>query len=417
MEGAFHKWDDSRLTTAYNTFSEKTHGMVCRMRLRWFPIVFALFAIALVVIPGEAAGRYAQGDVDEPLGPICPLRLQLRHPTRCLHQGARDELALNAARGLYPQHPLPFKPVDATLGRLPFNYIQSRREGGTPLYTSLSDALKDQNPYRVVESGFVFFSWIERYDQDNSVAYMIVPGVYVNGNGMARLSPPSFHGVAFTHTPTQPFAWVLAQTETRRGPGKDHTVTGRTVQRFQIVQIFDSADIGGLVWYQIGPEDWVEQSRVAKVVPETTRPEGVDSDRWISINLFEQTLAIYENGQMVYATMVSSGVDGWWTQPGIFQVYEKLASDPMSGAFETDRSDYYYLEDVPWILYFDKARAIHGAYWHNGYGYPRSHGCVNLSPVDANWVFNWADEGTWVYVYDPSGRTPTDPESYGEGGV
>ena len=96
---------------------------------------------------------------------------------------------------------------------------------------------------------------------------------------------------------------------------------------------------------------------------------------------------------------------------------EKLEADPMQGAFAADRSDYYYLEDVPWILYFDKSRALHGAYWHNGYGYPRSHGCVNLSPADAQWLYNWAEVGTYVHVFDPSGRTPTDAELYGEGGA
>ena len=387
------------------------------MKMRWLSFIIGLCALALTVVPGESAGPSVSEGVGELLDPICPIRLQLRQPTRCSQQGVRSELSLNAARGIYPQHPLPFAPIDTTLGFMPFNYIRSRRDEGTPLYTNLSDALRDENPYRVVEAGFVFFSWIERYDRDGSVAYMIVPGVYVNGKGMSRLSPPSFRGVAFTHTPTQTFAWILTHTETRRDAGTDQPLTGRTVERFQIVQIFDSAEVGMSVWYQIGPEDWVEQKRLAKVVPDTNRPEGVESNRWISINLYEQTLAIYENGEMVYATMTSSGLDGWWTQPGVFQVYKKLANDPMSGAFTADRSDYYYLEDVPWILYFDESRAIHGAYWHNGYGYPRSHGCVNLSPIDADWVFNWADEGTWVYVFDPSDRTPTNPDEYGTGGA
>jgi hypothetical protein len=184
-----------------------------------------------------------------------------------------------------------------------------------------------------------------------------------------------------------------------------------------MVWIYETQNVGGLDWYRIGPEDWIEQRRIAKVTPDTARPPGVEADRWISINLYEQTLTAYENGEMVYATLISSGVDGWWTQPGTFQVYEKLEADPMQGAFEADRSDYYYLEDVPWILYFDKSRALHGAYWHNGYGYPRSHGCVNLSPADAQWIYNWAEVGTYVHVFDPSGRTPTDAELYGEGGA
>ncbi len=89
----------------------------------------------------------------------------------------------------------------------------------------------------------------------------------------------------------------------------------------------------------------------------------------------------------------------------------------MRGAFEADRSDFYYLESVPWTMYYDQARALHGAYWRTRYGFPQSHGCVNLSPGDAHWLFNWAKEGDWVHVWDPSGKTPTDPKYYSDGGA
>ena len=89
----------------------------------------------------------------------------------------------------------------------------------------------------------------------------------------------------------------------------------------------------------------------------------------------------------------------------------------MTGAFEADRSDYYYLDKVPWTMYFDGARALHAAYWRTMFGFPQSHGCVNLSPGDAHFLFDWANEGDWVYVWDPSGQTPTDPSKYGEGGA
>jgi lipoprotein-anchoring transpeptidase ErfK/SrfK len=66
-------------------------------------------------------------------------------------------------------------------------------------------------------------------------------------------------------------------------------------------------------------------------------------------------------------------------------------------------------------MYFDEARALHAAYRRTFFGYPQSHGCVNLSPGDANWLFQWADEGDYVWVHDPSGQTPTDPDFYGPG--
>jgi lipoprotein-anchoring transpeptidase ErfK/SrfK len=120
---------------------------------------------------------------------------------------------------------------------------------------------------------------------------------------------------------------------------------------------------------------------------------------------------------MVYATLVATGLEPFYTRPGLFQIQKKLESTPMSGAFEADRSDFYYLEDVPWTMYYDSARALHGAYWRTAFGYPQSHGCVNLAPPDAHWLFNWADVNDWVYVWDPSGQTPTDPSYYGDGGA
>ena len=89
----------------------------------------------------------------------------------------------------------------------------------------------------------------------------------------------------------------------------------------------------------------------------------------------------------------------------------------MSGAFEADKSDYYLFDGVPWTMYFDQARALHGAYWRANFGYSETHGCVNLSLGDANWLYQWAEVGDWVYVWDPSGLTPTDPELYTAGGA
>jgi len=384
-----------------------------------FALAVAVVLMLLAPISG-AASAAPEGDPSAPnseAAALCPLGLQLRHPGLCRFAGSRAELFNSARRGEYPERPLPLKPLDPALGNLPFRYLRSRRDDGTPLYTSLDDAFRGENAYRVVPPGFVFFSWIERYEKRNTVVYMIVPGVYIRGDGLSRVGGPSFRGLAFSRTPSQTFAWILTRTETQREPGYDSPATGRVVERFQVTWVYETRRVDGWDWYRIGPGEWIEQRRIAKVEPNAQRPEGVESDRWISVNLYAQTLTVYEGGELVYATLVSTGLKGWWTRPGVFQVYEKLEADPMEGSFEANRSDYYYLEDVPWILYFDESRALHGAYWHNGYGYPRSHGCVNLSPADAQWIYNWAEVGTYVHVYDPSGETPTDPSLYGAGGV
>lgn len=354
---------------------------------------------------------------DEQLGVLCPSRLQLRHPQLCSGGGAREELTRLAVEGYYPQRPLPSFSLDPELGDVPYVYLRSQREDGTPVYGSYQDALDEENPAYTVEPGFVFFSWIDRFDDNGRIVYMVAPGVYVNGDGLVRVSLPNFHGVALRQTPDRPFAWVLTSTRTASEPGFGKPLTNHWVNRYETVWIYDVERVGSLDWYKVGPDEWLEQRLLAVVNPNPTVPEGIDDNRWISINLYEQTLMVYEDGQLVYATLVSSGLKGWWTQPGVFQIYSKLDGDRMMGAFREDRSDYYYLEDVPWTLYYDKARALHGAYWHNGFGYPRSHGCVNLSVIDAHWLYNWAEEGTWVHVFDPSGETPTDAEKYGVGGA
>jgi lipoprotein-anchoring transpeptidase ErfK/SrfK len=115
---------------------------------------------------------------------------------------------------------------------------------------------------------------------------------------------------------------------------------------------------------------------------------------------------------MVYATLVSSGLKQWKTDSGLFRIWVKVKLGKMSG--REGFSDYYFLEDVPWTMYFNKAFALHGAYWHDRFGFPHSHGCVNLAPKDAKWLFDWTTpaatsgwslasesaSGTWVRVRD-----------------
>ncbi len=160
----------------------------------------------------------------------------------------------------------------------------------------------------------------------------------------------------------------------------------------------------------IGLDQWVEARKVAQVSINTQSPDGSNgTSRWIDVNLSEQSLAVYDDYQLVFATMIASGLDPFWTRPGLFQIKVKKESETMRN---NDPSDFYYLEDVPWTMYFDGPRALHGAYWRTCFGYPQSHGCVNLSVGDAHWLFNWARVGDWVYVHDPTGKTPTDPALY-----
>jgi lipoprotein-anchoring transpeptidase ErfK/SrfK len=103
-------------------------------------------------------------------------------------------------------------------------------------------------------------------------------------------------------------------------------------------------------------------------------------------------LYAYEGDTIVASFLVSTGVSQYPTVTGEYHIYIKLLSTDMSGPG-------YYLPNVPYTMYFYKGYGIHGTYWHNNFGTPMSHGCVNMYTPDAEWMFNWASEGTLVNVH------------------
>ncbi len=126
------------------------------------------------------------------------------------------------------------------------------------------------------------------------------------------------------------------------------------------------------------------------------RPAGVgETERWIDVNLSTQTLVAYEGDTPVFETLVSSGLPQWPTVTGQFRTYMKYESQTMNGYL---LGYDYFLPDVPYVMYFYEDYAIHGTYWHNSFGTPMSHGCVNVSTPDAGWLFGWAPVGTLVNV-------------------
>ena len=127
------------------------------------------------------------------------------------------------------------------------------------------------------------------------------------------------------------------------------------------------------------------------------RPFGVTKDeKWIDIDLSSQTLNAYEGNDLVYTTLVSSGTNDNPTVTGMFRIWLRFESQTMDGA----RLGYdYYLENVPFVMYFFEDYALHGAYWHNNFGYQMSHGCVNIPPSDAGWLYDWSAYGTVVNVH------------------
>lgn len=142
---------------------------------------------------------------------------------------------------------------------------------------------------------------------------------------------------------------------------------------------------------------WISPQGMRLLAPREVYPSFATGDRkWIDVSINQQSLVAYTGRKPVYATLVSTGRGGLGdpekvdaTVRGTFMIYQKDVSSTMDGA--EDRSDGYALEDVPFVQYFHKGYALHGTYWHDEFGKIRSHGCVNLAPQDAAWLFEWTD--------------------------
>jgi hypothetical protein len=387
------------------------------MRKTLVLILGIIFTVSTIPSDQATAEPVSAPQVESDSGSVvCAPAAYYAPPDNCLALGPAELLTEAAQLGLDDPRPVPGFSPDPALNYVPFSYFRVD-EAGTSLYGSLDDAMARSGAVRQVPPGFVYYSYTERAENDQGVYYAVDGGLWMPGDG-SRVSVPVFQGMRMSATPRRSFGWVLEETNVYQYPSyMASNPVMRKAYRYNPVQIYSIQEVEGSEWYLIGPNEWVEGRKVAAVTPQVRPPEGVSNGRWIEVNLGEQTLAAYEDNRMVYATLISSGVEPFWTKPGLFQVYKKLEADYMTGSFEADKSDYYYLQNVPWIMYFDKARALHGAYWHTLFGYQQSHGCVNLSVGDARWLFDWAKDGEWVWVHDPTGVTPTDPARYGDGGA
>ncbi len=114
--------------------------------------------------------------------------------------------------------------------------------------------------------------------------------------------------------------------------------------------------------------------------------------KWIEVVLSRQRLYAWQNGRIVMSSAISSGVSRYPTLRGTFRVYVKYWATRMRGPG-------YNLPGVPYTMYYYRGYAIHGAYWHNNFGHPMSHGCVNLPVWFARRLFLWAPMGIMVVVH------------------
>ena len=373
------------------------------MRNTLISLVFVLlFGNSLTGIPVTQA----QSSETESGTVVCAPSAYPKPESDCLLAGPSVYLTEMEMLGLtFPPRPLLFRKPDISLTKLPYRYFRLDKEN-VPMLTGPAEGQNGQ----VFPPGFVYVSYIDRVDTGKGIYYMLESGAWIAGQGARVSEISSYQGLEFRSTPHNPFGWAFEYIPIKTAPGYNTPETGRYLYPFlDMFQVYDTKNVESADWNMIGPNEWVEARKVAIVTPKYIPPEGVSNNRWIDVDLAEQTLAVYDNNRLIFATIIASGLEPFYTRPGLFQIYEKKETENMRNS---DLTDYYYLDNVPWTMYFDKARALHGAYWRTRFGYPQSHGCINLSVGDSHWLYNWANVGDYVFVYDTTGQTPTDPSLY-----
>lgn len=173
----------------------------------------------------------------------------------------------------------------------------------------------------------------------------------------------------------------------------------------------------GKIWYQVLDDKWRRLFYVPaehlRLIPDEElaplSPDVPESRKKIQVRLADQLVLAYEDAQPVFAARAATGAAfllGTYTTPtGHFMTYHKRPTRHMANGDITASG--YDLPGVPWVMYFTRAGlSLHGTYWHNDFGHPKSHGCVNLSVAAAKWLFRWTNPSVKPneqFAYQPTG--------------
>ncbi|CAN5802777.1 hypothetical protein BH11MYX2_BH11MYX2_08260 [soil metagenome] len=244
---------------------------------------------------------------------------------------------------------------------------------------------------------------VRKYDEINvgGKAYWKVDkkaNEYVLRSAISQHHPSTFGGARFGDDTglVGPIAFVWPRGSMNATFSTAKAVGGgivrQTISKRTGVVILETANdkAGKPTAYRIGENEWIRAGDVRLFTPSAPPAQLKPNERWSDIDLDTQILVAYEGTLAVYATMVSSGLKDTPTTTGLYRMWLKESEADMKNL---KREDPYSVATVPWTQFFfpEEDLAIHTAYWHDLFGTQRSHGCVNVAPRDARWLYFWSD--------------------------
>lgn len=283
-----------------------------------------------------------------------------------------------------------YQPLDPALGALKYDYAEVSNPRAR-VYLTLKDAVDRTGNFGYFPNypAYVAYSSIENM-AGHLYYYNPVNYGWMDGDDLQVLTPSSYAGVLLTRQVPFRFGWVLAESQSVNAIG----VPVQTYSRYQMVhEVPAGSEKPGFI--AVGADEWLEESALALVDPRLPADAGANTCRFIYANLAEQTLTVYDGCQLVFATLISSGANSW-TFEGRFAIQYKVEYSTITPP-EWSTSE-YYIQGVPYFMTYAGNFGFHGAYWHDNFGTAASHGCINLSPADAKWLFDWAGMGERVII-------------------
>jgi hypothetical protein len=357
---------------------------------RWDAEVVGVFRAGQTVeVSGAVDGGGCPGGwrAVAPRGYVC---VNERVTTNPAHPGAV------AARFALPREaPLPFDYGTARGGprfrRLPGEAASD--EGNSPLLSFFGDR---EGPLRAEQGAYagMKLAWSTRLSARGK-SWLLTPDLLlVPAEEVDAAATPARRTRFDLAEHPLPFAVVIGPAR-RHAIDRDRAVAGDAIADGTVVPLVSEARwIGGRSLWPASDGSLV--GGALAIFRARPRPRQAAADeKWVHASVLGGSLVAYEGDRPVFAALMSPGLGGTQpdhelrTPPGVFRVNAKWRTSDMGGPLPGGGS--WRTREVPWVAYYDGSYAIHGAWWHDGFGRPRSHGCINLSPADAHWLFGWLE--------------------------
>lgn len=279
-------------------------------------------------------------------------------------------------------------PAPTSSDGLPFRYYFVGEDGAFG-YSALS-LVGEGIPDSQLEPGFAVAATREVTSRGERLVYT-TNGLWIPAHDLVPVVPSGFEGFVVSPGATADVAWTI-----KAGVytfGEPFGQRRRKLQKLTRLTLIGQEQRGRTSWLQLGEGDWVraEDVRAPTLGP---WPNGVgETERWIDVDTRSQVLTAFVGATPAFITLVSTGTgrgDADTATPvGEHRIWVKLHHSDMTNVEDLEASQLYAIEAVPWVQFFKGGYGLHAAFWHEGFGSPRSHGCVNLSPKDAAFLFAW----------------------------